>query len=282
MDFLKRTKQIIEHDIERLLKDLYFCSNFGFISLLNGAGTSTLAANTASLLSRQGKKVLLLDGHFHQPNLFHFFHGMTVPEEKSVAMYFANKISEQDLNQKVPGHEHLWLISASPNDRVDKILHANENNLERLMEYVSNTFDFVIADIPYIPYVSWFIEIVEHMDKSVVVWDEQIDCGYKTMQLIDFLDEHSDCVNMMKNIVVNKKTKRAYEFDKIKSQYNCNYVCALPYIEEMVDLKANGELILDSEKMTRAFNKQFFAMIDYLLSNHKISSRREAQMLANS
>nr|WP_243735260.1 AAA family ATPase [Paenibacillus turpanensis] len=264
------------------MKDLYFCSNFGFISLLNGAGASTLAVNTASLLSRQGKKVLLLDANFHQPNLFHFFNGMSVPDEKSVSMYFANKITEKDLNLKVPGHENLWLISASPTDRVDKIMHANEENISRLMEYVSNTFDFVIADIPYLPFASWFLDIIEHMDKSVVVWDEQIDCGYKTMQLIDFLDEHSDCVNMMKNIVVNKKTKRAYEFDKIKSQYNCNFVCSIPYIEEMSELKSNGELILDSGKMTREFNNEFFTMIDYLLSNHKISSRREAQMLANS
>jgi MinD-like ATPase involved in chromosome partitioning or flagellar assembly len=281
MDFLRRTKQWIEHDIERLLKDLYFCSNFGFISLLNGAGTTTLAVNTASLLSREGKKVLLLDAHFHQPNVFHFFNGLSVPEEKSVSMYFANKVTEKELNIKVPGHDNLWLISASPLDRVDKIMHADENNLARLMEYVSSTFDFVIADIPYLPFASWFLDIVEHMDKSVIVWDEQIDCGYKTMQLINFLDEHSDCVNMVKNIVVNKKTKRAYEFDKIKSQYNCNFVCAIPYIEDMGELKSNGELILDSDKMTRQFSKEFSAMIDYLLSNHKVSSRREAREVVN-
>ncbi|WP_426450868.1 tyrosine-protein kinase family protein [Paenibacillus sp. S-38] len=269
MDFLNRTKKIIEYNVEKIQSESYFCSNFGFVSLLNGAGTSTLAANTASLLSKQEKKVLLLDANFHQPNLFYFFDGLEVPESQSLSMYFANKIEEKELNIRVPGHENLWLISTSPKDRVDKILQANEDNLGRLMEYVSETFDFVIADIPYLPMSEWFIEILERMDKSIIVWDEQNDCGYKTLQMLEFLDSHSDCVNMVKNVVVNKRTKRAYELDKIKKEFNCNYVCSVPYIDDMDELKAAGELIINSGKMSRAYGKEFYHMVDYLLSNHK-------------
>lgn len=251
--FSSKTTQKLE-SLQDLMQRSTSGHSFGFIGLNNGSGATTLAVNYAALLASEGAKTVLLDGNLMQPNCFYHFKKFEMDPDKSLSRYFKDQITLKDLNQPVPGHNNLFLISAHPTDNPVFLMHEPEHIIT-LMDSLLETFDYVVADLPYLPHHAIFIYTIQRLDKGLTVWNEGLDCGYLGAQVIEYINMHSNRGSSMNNIVINQYEGSPFDPAKIRSEFKANFVTTIPFISEMRSLKNSGELVINSPYLTNEFKR---------------------------
>ncbi|MEO2202452.1 AAA family ATPase [Paenibacillus pabuli] len=262
LDFLKGSKDT--EPVDFTLSD-YSHSNFGVIGLNNGAGASTTAVSLAISLARQNKKVLLLDADIFQPSLYFFFSGLVIPSEKSFIRYLAKETKETDISIKVPGYDNLWLTTVSPQDQLENLLSANVEQYRLMLKYIVDTFDFVIARVPYQPYSTLFYETVQAMDRSFMVWDEQNDSAIKAQSVVNHFRNFSANAGHMNRVVINKRTKSPFDYDKI-DELNCKLLAEIPLQKVAPKAKDSGENLLAYSGVSREYLAAIKQLSDNLLN----------------
>jgi len=229
--------------VEEMKKDIHigkFAKNFyGFISLNNGAGTKTIAVNTAIELAKE-YKVCLLDCNFFQPGICHTLNSQ-VYEDDSISKYLNSSVEKEKVFKPITGFQNIWLVGASPLDfplNFDKI---NEGTYKELLNYIKESFDYVIAYMPYHPLAESFIYTLEYVDKGYIVWDDQVDCGTKTKFLLDYVNVISKKANCINNVILNKLPKRDYSVNLVKN-VECNLVVTFPFNNNIPLSKNEGKV----------------------------------------
>ncbi|WP_376786307.1 polysaccharide biosynthesis tyrosine autokinase [Agrobacterium cavarae] len=121
------------------------CKVIGVVSALPGEGKSTVSINFAQLLASQGSKTVLIDADFRNP-------GAT----RALSLHAREGVLEALIDNKPvkelmvwDTHTHLGFLPAVIKQRVP---HSSElltsNAMRKLIEELSNSFDYIVLDLP--------------------------------------------------------------------------------------------------------------------------------------
>lgn len=133
-------------------KSRKFRNVIGFYSVKENSGVTTLVVNAAYLLASAGKSVLVIDFHLNHPGCFRYLIPDMVSEEKIGKL---KTINDKLINSGVPLPEFsqlavvkgVYLLTASPDELVDKYCSINEDYVDRIIEEASATYDYVLIDM---------------------------------------------------------------------------------------------------------------------------------------
>lgn len=219
-------------------------NTFSFTSLNNGAGAKTVASQIAYLLASENERVCLIDCDLISPCLGYMMNTI-IGRDESVIGYtnFDKELNEVLI--KVKGINNLWLISASPADRLVDVGRVNKKHWNNLIKNVKSIFDFVIINLNYNPFAEWFVHTLPFIDKGFIVVDEQIETILKTKYFLSFVHSISNKAGALNNIIVNKCTDNPFEISKYKD-IECNIICELPFKKEIMVSKNEGKIYLKS------------------------------------
>ncbi len=175
-------------------------------SSISGEGKSFVSANLASCLASSGKKVILLDLDFRNPQVSRTFN---INEEIGVSDFLEGgrepyeiiKHSEQD----------NLCIAATGSVTFEKTngLLLNEEKLQELFKYLQEVFDFIILDTPPVEPISDAFILGEYCDCSLYVVRHR----YTPKSIIRLLDLNNK-IKDLKNIAVVFNAVRARGFVK--------------------------------------------------------------------
>lgn len=135
-------------------------------SVTENEGKSTVAANLALCLAKEGNKVLLIDCDFRKPAMFKIFSGAGGNVVNLPEILKSNAIPDNLISHIKDGN--LYTIF---NDTQSFILEdlMNTGVFKRIMGICRKRMDYIVMDTSPIALVSDTVQIAEHADASVVV-----------------------------------------------------------------------------------------------------------------
>jgi capsular exopolysaccharide synthesis family protein len=127
-------------------------------------GKTTLSANLALLLARDGKKVLLIDGDLRIPSVAKKMKIKSVPGLTDLL-----KGDDVDLEQFRTPHLDTWYIMPSGPLPPNPSELLGSKRMEMTLNMLSEHFDYIVVDLPPINIVSDALAISQYIDGIIVV-----------------------------------------------------------------------------------------------------------------
>jgi capsular exopolysaccharide synthesis family protein len=169
---------VTQHDPKSPISEAYrsFRTNFQFSTLqkqpksvmitssIPGEGKTTTAVNFAVTMADRGMRVLILDTDLRRPNVHRV---LKMERGSGLADVLREQIPLKDVIR--PTHtENLWIISSGrvPPNPSELI---GSQRMDRVMEELGETFDFVICDAPSVLVVTDPVLLATHVDTVVLV-----------------------------------------------------------------------------------------------------------------
>ncbi len=177
-------------------------------SSIPGEGKSFIASNLAVSLSLTGKKVVLVDFDLNNPTLNNVFGNKDDP---GVSDYLAGKVEPEEIIRRLADHPDLFFVASGsvPDNPSELISHGS---VKTLIEYLENSFDFVVMDTaPVVPVSDTYL-LSGYCDATLYVVRHK----YTPKTMIKRLDESNK---------INSLTNPAIVFNGIKPRgfFNKNY-----------------------------------------------------------
>lgn len=220
-------------------------SVYGFISLNNGAGATTVAVNTAVELSKK-YRVCILDCDFLQPNVGINLSTPVLPD-KSILNHLNSSGDLKDCILDVKNNKNLWLVSTSPVDFPGAMAsEIGEKEFADLINYLKKSFQYLILNMSYEPISEWFVYSVANLDKGYFVWDEQIDNKIKTEVAIDYVNQVTKKAQSINNVIINKRTNYTFPYSKVE-EAQCNLIAEIPYLHDIFIMKNEGKIFKSNQ-----------------------------------
>ena len=177
-------------------------------SSIPGEGKSFIACNLAISLSLVGKKVVLVDLDLNNPSLNTIFGKRDDP---GVSDYLSGKKEPEEIIKRLDDHPDLFFIStgALPDNPSELI---SNGRVKLLMDYLGNSFDFVVIDTPPVVPVTDAYLLSDYCDATLYV----VRHNYTPKTMIKRLDESNK---------INSLTNPAIVFNGVKPRgfFNKNY-----------------------------------------------------------
>lgn len=184
-------------------------------SSIPGEGKSFIAANLAISNALTGKKVALVDMDLHNPGLGRLFEK---EEDKGVSDYLIDKVKPEEILSKIPGYENLTFIAAGTLQDNPSELLVN-GKIEKLIEYLTNSFDIVIMDTAPVVLVTDAYILSPKADATLYVVRHK----YTPKMLIKRIDETTK-INPLNNPAIIFNGVKIRGFFKNNYGYGYDYV----------------------------------------------------------
>lgn len=116
----------------------------GITSSGPGEGKSTIAANLATVLADQNKRILLVDADLRRPSIHRIFH-----KSNTIGLTTLIQHSEADLESAIHrcAVKNLYILTSGPiSERPSELLSSE--NMTRLIRKLQANFDLIIFDLP--------------------------------------------------------------------------------------------------------------------------------------
>jgi capsular exopolysaccharide synthesis family protein len=175
----KNPKSIIAEAFRAIRSNLQFISNFdgkkvmAVTSTISGEGKTFVAINTAGIIAYSGKKVIILDLDMRKPKI-HL--GFGVENTIGMSTLLINKAKYQDCVHHSE-LENLDFITSGPVPPTpSELLIIGEG--EKLVEDLTNFYDFIIIDNPPIGLVSDAMQMLQKADYPVYVFKNEYSKKY--------------------------------------------------------------------------------------------------------
>lgn len=255
----------------------------GFMSMTGGAGSSTIVANIAHILSNYNlmkkKKesltdlvICVVDLNVINPIQYQLL-GQEEPEKEfglhNIFVSGPTKISSNMLRVS----NTLSVVTASPNDDIYEYFDTTARNVSDMIEYLKDHFDIVILDIPNQPASPLCYEAIKMCSKVFVIWDESINIFRNTERLIDFFNKIK-IRNKISHVIFNKKTKTPLDIEHIEElvkKLGLKLLGIIPYSQNIVNDSLSGKLYMEhgilKKDIKRAFMKVCSEITQVRLSN---------------
>ncbi|HPA31736.1 MAG TPA: polysaccharide biosynthesis tyrosine autokinase, partial [Bacteroidia bacterium] len=147
-----------------------------FTSTISGEGKTFCAVNTATMLARAKKKVVVVDLDLHKPKQAVAWN---MTNDVGVTSYIVGKASLKDTIKDTPV-ENLKVILSGP-----KSPNASELILDSMMEQLiielKEHFDYIILDMPPVGLLSDALVMMKHSDLNLYV----MKAGYSKKDFIE-------------------------------------------------------------------------------------------------
>ena len=187
---------------------------FMITSTLPNEGKSTISLNTALMLSKEGKKVVLLDLDLRNPSLYRLLNDKEIPYQ--IGEYLDGKASLKDI------------IIHDQDMNIDMILGTQsfENSismlsghyLSALIKELKQLYDYVIIDVPPLLIMQDALIVAKYSDSTLIVIKQDY---AKTYEIMDAIDELYEIDRHIIGCVFNCVEKSI--FDKMSSSYGYGY-----------------------------------------------------------
>jgi capsular exopolysaccharide synthesis family protein len=115
-----------------------------FTSSIEGEGKSFIATNLANLITRNNKKVALLELDLHQPSICEL---LGLERGKGITDYLMGKASESEILLQTPFNPDLYFVQAGHLEEDASELLLN-GKIEVLLDYLNTKVDTLIIDMP--------------------------------------------------------------------------------------------------------------------------------------
>src|SRR6266542_293824 len=187
-------------------------------SSIKGEGKTLISTNLAITLASSGKKVILLDLDFRNPQISHIF---KIDKEAGIAEFLEGGKDPYEII-KHSEYENLFITPAgSAKSKMNELL-LNEK-LKEFFDYLEEVFDFIIVDTPPIEPVSDAYILAKYSDSTLFV----IRHRYTQKAIVRLLDQNKK-IKSLKNIAIVFNGVKARGF--IKHAYGYGYGFGYEYV----------------------------------------------------
>lgn len=138
-----------------------------FTSALPSDGKSTCSANLAVMLSRTGKKVLLVDADLRKPAQHRIFRRRRSPGLSNVLIEEDWQNAAARAIQPITSKNLYLLVAGERPPNPNEMLGSDK--MAQLIEFLSNRFEFVLFDSPPLLTVSDSVVLARRLDGAVLV-----------------------------------------------------------------------------------------------------------------
>lgn len=240
-----------------------------FASGKGGVGKTLLCAAMGIMLSRQGKKVLLVDGDMGMRNMDLvlglenecFYHILDLAEGKCFA---DDVILEVD--------DHLDFLPAAPSGTWADVIPAA---VDTVLEDVNDQYDYIFLDCP--AGVGAGIQYAAQVSEEILVVIAPSWASFRNAsQLVNRVGRQTSCRMILNQFAWKDETK--VSFDDMMEQVDPDYFGGLvPYSEEADRLAHEGELMDFSAK--GAFGEALFSVMQEILHHKEYPDHRWKQLM---
>ncbi|MFH0972119.1 MAG: MinD/ParA family protein [Candidatus Micrarchaeota archaeon] len=240
----------------------------GVISGKGGVGKSVVAVNTASLLSKLGKQVVLVDADLSNPSVSLHLGLSYTPIGIQDVLAGKNKISDGIVIHPMTG---LRVIPASLKYKPDVSL----KNLKTVLKGL-DAYDYVIVDSP--PGITEDVEqIIEACDRIVIVTTPDIPSITSASKIVALC---KSVKTQVMGIIVNRVTNSNYELSnkEIESMSEVETLCDIPEDDNVpASIAARLPVILYKP---HTISSQKLKLAALLISGSKISDIDEGSFFS--
>ena len=145
------------------------CPVIGVTSSIRGEGKSTTAVNLSYVLAENGKKVLLIDGDLRIPSIAKKMGIESTPGLTNLLMRFESR-------QLISFQSNIldnWYIIPAGNIPPNPSELLGSAKMEKLLENLSEEFDYIIIDLPPVNIVSDALAISRYITGMILVVREE-------------------------------------------------------------------------------------------------------------
>lgn len=165
--FISEQFRILRTNLQYILPSKQ--SNYTLLvtSSISGEGKSFIATNIAGVMAVSGKKTVILEFDIRKPKIMKGLE-MEYKHNKGISNYLVGKATLEEIIQKVPDTENLYVIPCGPIPPNPAELILNDR-LKELFDEVKRDFEMVIIDTAPVGLVSDSFVLGEHADAAIYI-----------------------------------------------------------------------------------------------------------------
>lgn len=157
--------KLLRANLQFTLPDEEKCRVVGVTSSVRGEGKSTTSINLAYSLAEDGKKVLLIDADMRLPSIAK---KMEIQQTPGLSNILTDRTkAEIPICKSV--HSENWYILPSGDIPPNPSELLGSKRMEKLLDTLSETFDFIVLDLPPINIVSDAMAVTSFIQGLIVV-----------------------------------------------------------------------------------------------------------------
>jgi len=192
-----------------------------FTSYLPNEGKTFLSINLAALLAKSNNKVALLELDLHKPRIYS---ALKLNPDKGIAAYLSNQASIDEIRYTCfINNLDVYLAGKdAPPNPSDLLL---SNNLNKLLEYLEQKYDYIIIDTPPAGLLVDALYLMQFSDLKIFTINAKI-ATRRTIKFINQLANENKIENLyliLNGISIKKSGYYAYNKYGYKYSYGYGY-----------------------------------------------------------
>lgn len=226
---------------------------FSFIGLAGGVGTSTLLANTAAMLKKDGFSVLIIDTNILYPIQHSFFKIKQDAEINDPKDLCAHLSGTCELGEAIRyTHNNQIGVMVANNrgfiDLVDLDTKEASRNLDLCLDKLRSLFDFILIDCSNSIQNELVNTALFKSDSIIAVMDENIECLSNYNRMTTAMGSCGIEFGRIQ-VVFNKKTSIYYN-SSIIDQFGISLLNILPFDLGVIESGLRGEIFCERGEST--------------------------------
>lgn len=134
-------------------------------SFMSGEGKSFVSLNLASSMGITGAKTVILEFDLRKPKLSKY---LNIPTDNGISNFIVKDIPVETIIKKVPGYEHIDVISSGPiPPNPAELLLSHKTTI--LMQYLQDHYDIIIIDTAPVGIVTDALLLEKYADLTMFV-----------------------------------------------------------------------------------------------------------------
>lgn len=211
-----------------------------FVGLAGGVGTSTIVANIASLLNRQGFTVLVLDMNIMYPIQHSLF---DIKQEVEKKDFFSYLVGQEPLGECIEYKNNSLGVMVANNrtlvNYIDTDSKEASNNLLEMLDRVCNLFDVVLIDANLGIDYDIVNTALYKSDFIYCIIDENVECLSNFNRFRNGL-QASGIDNNNIHIIMNKRTNIYYP--DVFESFGMDVIGILPFDTAIIESGLKSEI----------------------------------------
>lgn len=196
---------------------------FQFESPVSGEGKSSVCANTAVLLVKSGKKVVVVDLDFRRPKMHMVYDFANV---NGIAEYMLDECSKEDLIKTTK--YGVDVVNRGKSIHNASIIFTSDK-FKNLIQELKEEYDFVLFDCPPVLLVSDYIHYSSLVDETIFIASVGIT---RRSQLKEAYELMNKCNPNILGTVVTYKNQGKYAYKYGNYSYYKGYYGSKKYLQE--------------------------------------------------